>query len=289
MKVPARLFACTSIAIMLTAVTTIVIPLAVDPPTIANAQQLQQPPSNQTPGIENETLFQNTMDKFRVQVPAGWVIQDVDNTGSALEAEVTQGYGILAQLCAEEDEQQTGGALSNLSHSSGSTAASCQGSEGDIIHIDRYPNVETAAQQTDDEDEGGDDNNGSNNNFNLTAYYLEKLQEVGYTNIQTINDTMTTVKLILPQTSQTIAELPAKLIEMTYSTASTPNEIRTGYYLLTAPTPATSPNPGILTGYGVFYEGKPMAVVAETTTSPASLAPTPLPIAVRHVFDSFEL
>jgi hypothetical protein len=37
-------------------------------------------------------------------VPQGWIIHDVDNTGSALsEDETKQGYGILAQLCPEEE------------------------------------------------------------------------------------------------------------------------------------------------------------------------------------------
>jgi hypothetical protein len=39
-------------------------------------------------------------------VPEGWVIQDVNNTGSTLLQEATQGYGILAQLCPEEEERQ---------------------------------------------------------------------------------------------------------------------------------------------------------------------------------------
>jgi hypothetical protein len=40
-------------------------------------------------------------------VPQGWVIQDVNNTGSVLIEEVTQGYGILAQMCPEGEEEQT--------------------------------------------------------------------------------------------------------------------------------------------------------------------------------------
>src|SRR5215218_6736730 len=52
------------------------------------------------------TLFQSANDSFSVQVPQGWIIQDVNNTGSALSQEATQGYGILAQLCPEEEEQE---------------------------------------------------------------------------------------------------------------------------------------------------------------------------------------
>ena len=44
-------------------------------------------------------------------MPEGWVIQDVNNTGSALLEETKKGYGILAQLCPEKEEQQEGAAL----------------------------------------------------------------------------------------------------------------------------------------------------------------------------------
>src|SRR5215207_445294 len=52
--------------------------------------------------IESTTPFQSANDGFSIQVPQGWIIEDVDNTGSALSQETTQGYGILAQLCPEE-------------------------------------------------------------------------------------------------------------------------------------------------------------------------------------------
>src|ERR671919_448386 len=51
------------------------------------------------------TLFQSVNDSFSIQVPDGWIIHDVDNTGSILLEEATQGYGILAQLCPENQQQ----------------------------------------------------------------------------------------------------------------------------------------------------------------------------------------
>jgi hypothetical protein len=39
--------------------------------------------SSQPADIQSTTLFQSTNDSFSVQVPDGWIIQDVDNTGSA--------------------------------------------------------------------------------------------------------------------------------------------------------------------------------------------------------------
>ncbi|HEX6281319.1 MAG TPA: hypothetical protein VFZ67_03760, partial [Nitrososphaera sp.] len=74
-----------------------------------------------------------------------------------------------------------------------------------------------------------------------------------------------------PQTNQIIATVPAKFVEMTYSTNVTPNVTSRGYFILTA-TNATPPNLGTTKGYSVFYEG----------------SSTTLPLAVGQIFDSFE-
>jgi PKD repeat protein len=137
---------------------------------------------------------------------------------------------------------------------------------------------------------------------NILFYHMQKLQQVGYRNIEIVNNTDTTLNVMDPQTNQTIATVPAKFVEMTYSTASAPNVIREGYFISTA-TNATAPYPGITKGYSIFYEGNSTTTVAgtatpatiqQTTTSTPSIrlgAPTlpPLPIAVQQVFDSFEL
>jgi PKD repeat protein len=284
---------------MLTAATIIVIPLGIDLTTLANAeeQQQQQQPSNQNTGIGNGTLYQNTMDKFKVLVPAGWVIQNVNNTGPALESEAQQGYGLLAQLCPEQYKQQGGRPLTNYSSSN---TLSCPGSGGDIIHIVRYPDLNAKVGFT--PNDVVRDLNGTIKA--IVAYQLQKLQEVGYQNIHIVNSTDRMVSVDVRSAAlelignhntglPPIVKVPAKLLEMTYSTVSAPNEIRTGYILLTA-TGAVSTNPQIAVGYAVFYEHKPMAAVAQTgtaatTTSAAGLPLAPLPVAVRQVFNSFEL
>src|SRR5215208_7366598 len=73
--------------------------------TITNAQQLEQLTSEPL-AIQIKTIAENTKDSFRVRVPQGWAIHDVNNTGFALVAEVLDGVGILAQLCPEEEQQQ---------------------------------------------------------------------------------------------------------------------------------------------------------------------------------------
>jgi hypothetical protein len=108
-----------------------------------------------------------------------------------------------------------------------------------------------------------------------------------------------TVNLTMAQANQTIATLPARFVEMIYTTASSaPDEVKRGYFILTA-TNATSPNLGITKGYAVFYEGNsstsssaaatPQITRTTAAASAGSLAPVPLPLPVKHVFDSFEL
>jgi PKD repeat protein len=254
---------------------------------IINAQQLEQELTSQPREINNGTiLFQNIGDGFRVQVPEGWVIHDVNNTGSTRSEESRQGYGILAQLCPQEQEQQATAVPSNLSRS-GDTA-SCQGTEEDIIHIIRYLDLETRLQ-------AATNNVSSTNSNNMTIdnilfYHLQKLEQVGYRGIGIVNNTDTTLSVINAQTNQTIAAVPAKNVGIIYNTNIAPNETRIGYFLLTA-TNETSPSRGMTKGYSIFYEGPSAATTAEmTTTAPSgSLAPRPLPTPVSQVFDSFEL
>jgi PKD repeat protein len=269
-----------TIALTATVVAIAIILLTANIP-ITNAQQ--RPSTNQPAVTQNgTTLFQSIEDGIKLKVPEGWVIHDVNNTGSTLSEESTQGYGILAQLCTEEEEQQQGSSLSNVS-GSGDTAI-CQGSKGDIIHIVRYLDLDTRLQ--------GSNNVTTTNNNNITIdnillYHMQKLQEVGYSGIEIVNNTDTTLNVANPQTNETIATVPAKLVEITYSSNFAPNETRTGSFILTA-TNVTAPNLGTTKGYSIFYEGNSTAT-AETPIPSGSLAPILLPAPVRQVFDSFEL
>jgi hypothetical protein len=237
--------------------------------TTIYAQQLTSQSGEIDNGITaTPTTFQSASDGFRVQVPDGWIIQDANNTGSRLEDEIRLGYGILAQLCAKE---QQGAILSNASDTINSnstiTTNGCQGAQEELIHIVRYPDLDTRVVS----------NNITANNMttdNILLYHLQKLQEVGYRGIQIVNRSDVTLNLTNPQTNQTIATVPAKLVEMTYNTASSaaPNVMRTGYLISTASN-QTAPNLGTTKGYTVFYEGNIITNAA----------------AVAQVFDSFEL
>src|ERR671918_2130723 len=277
-----------TIALIATVVASAIILWAPNTITITNAQQQHQPPLNSQPPALTQnrtTIFQSTEDGVRLSVPQGWVIHDVNNTGSILSEESVQGYAILAQLCPQEEEQA---ALSNVS-GRGNTTTGCQGSEGDIIHVVRYPDLDTRLF-------ANNATTTANNSMitttdNILTYHLQKLQEVGYRSMQIVNSTDMTLNVTNAQTNQTIATVPGQFVEMTYNTASSPNETREGYFILTA-TNATRPNVGVTKGYSIFYEGgnsSTAAATADTTTSSGSLALGPLAAPVREVFDSFEL
>jgi hypothetical protein len=233
---------------------------------------------SQPAAIQSAALFQSTSDSFSVQVPEGWVIQDVDNTGSALSEESTQGYEVLAQLCPEE-EQQGQPPLSNVGGSA--DTFSCEGSENEVIHIVRYHDLDNSLQVGNN----ATISNSSTTNDNILLYHIQKLQEVGYRDIEIVNSTDMTVNITNPQTNQTVTTVPAKRVEMTYTTAIAPDETRNGYLISTA-TDVTPPNLGTAKGYNVFYEGHSLTE-AEITIGFGSLRP--LPLAVGQVFDSFEL
>jgi hypothetical protein len=250
--------------------------------TIINAQQQ----FGQSGGIENGTIFQSTDDSFSIRVPQGWVIQDVNNTGPAFNDERTQGYGILAQLCPEEQQRAASPANASGGGSTNTISSidisSCRGAQ-DVVHIIRYLDLDTrlfANNVT-------TTNNTMTTTDSILTYHLQKLQEVGYRSMQIVNNTDVTSNLIHLQTNETITTAPGKFVEMTFSTNVTPNEISRGYFILTA-TNATAPSLGATKGYSVFYEGNTTTstTAAEITTAAASLPP---PAAIGQVFDSFEL
>src|SRR5918996_63323 len=237
----------------------------------------QQPAAD----IQSTTPFQSTNDSFSIEVPQGWIIHDVDNTGSSsLSEEATQRYGILAQLCPEEEELAA--RLPNASAMA--DIVSCEGSEGYVIHILRYHDLDTRLQTANNVTTSSI-NNSFVTNDNILSYHLQKLQEVGYRDIRIVNSADMTVNLTIPQINQTIATVPAQFVEMTYSTAIAPNDTRSGYLISTASN-ATAPNPGMTKGYTIFYEGSSVSA-AEPTIGFGSLRQ--LPPAVKQVFDSFQL
>ncbi|HKG70610.1 MAG TPA: PKD domain-containing protein [Nitrososphaeraceae archaeon] len=321
------LFVSSIKAIVLTGATVVAIAIVFLTPNftiITNAQQQQQslptssqsslpPPSSAvTQSSGSSPTLLNKMDSFRVQLPEGWVIQDINNTGFTMAAEVVQGYGILAELCPQQDEQSVS---SNASGSSSSNRyiGSCQHAGQEVIHIIRYPNLGARLGIPSDEDTFSVINNRDTLPNAVLAYHFQKLSEVGYRDFKIVNSIDTTMNVDNStidlsngrMAARTTTTVPAKFVEMTYNTNFAPNETRIGYFLLTA-TATTPRNLGTMTGYSIFYEGNSTAnattTVEQGTTatistgstiaSPASVSLSSkslLPAPVKQVFDSFEL
>ena len=271
MRISSRLLVSTSMAIMLTAAAITVIPFTTNLTTIANAQEQQQPTS-QPAAIDNATTAQSAKDSFRVQVPQGWIIHDVDNTGFTLISEVMQGYGILAQLCPEDQQQQQQLPSPNVVDPNGIT---CQQAGEEIIHIIRYPNLGAILEFTLDDIVNDFDDTAAT----ILSYQMQKLREVGYSDIRIVNNTDTEISVDLNPSGTNnnddddnelpTASVLAKLVEITYRAASAPSEIKTGFYLLTA-TNVTPQDLGTISGYGIFYEGASSGSNNNTTSTSQS-------------------
>src|SRR5215213_5579099 len=285
---PLLVSSSTASGLAVTAIAIVVILLA-STVTIINAQQLEQLTSEPS-AIQIRTIAENTKDSFRVQVPQGWVIHDVNNTGFALMAEVLDGVGILARLCPEKEQQlavlpNAGG---NASVSNNNNSSSCRGAQEEVIHIVRYPNLSPRLGFASDDVISNDDVIPDI----ILGYQMQKLQEVGYRDIRVVDSTDTTINVDIStglNNSTIAATVPAKLVEMTYSTNLAPDQIRKGYFISTA-TNATPRNLGNMTGYGIFYEGTSSTAAegGEETTLPSG-GGLILSIPVMEVFDSFEL
>src|ERR671916_431585 len=301
---PSFSFSLTTIRLVTSTIAAAIILLASNS-TLSVAQQ-DQPITNQASPIQNSTSAianspaLSTEDSFRVQIPPGWLIQDVKNTGFALGAEVLQGYGILAQLCPveQEEQQQQQQPLQGVPQSdansnvSSTTDGNCQGVQEEMIHILRYPNL-AARIGLSLEDIIRTDNESARV---ILAYQMQKLQEAGYRDVRVVNSSDITINVDFGTglvNNITTAGLPAKLVELTYTTNLAPDEPKRGYFV-SAATHVTPHNLVLVTGYGIFYEGSVLEAATpkeqehQTTIQTGNLLLQPL-TPIKQVIDSFEL
>jgi plastocyanin len=219
---------------------------------IGNAQI---PPTEPITPQAQDGTFQSESDGFSVTVPDGWVMQDVYSTDTdTLLDEIMQGSRLLARLCPEQQ------AVADIEG-----RYSCEESY-ENIQIQRYPNLA-------DESEFASLVNGTISNEDLVDYHILKLQKLGYTGISVVQNTKLTIDVRSSDTNNTIAIVPANLIELTYNNASSVDT--RGYFMLAA-TNATS-NVGIISGYTLSYE-------ADAATLSSGRPPEP----IQQIFQSFE-
>ena len=222
---------------------------------IANAQELPSIPV----AIKNGT-FENTVDGFRVQVPDGWVVQDIDNSHlpnfrTANEA----GFLILAIICPQQEAVPVTGGLYNCEQSENSIEIA----HDRLGHRPEFELVENPISITPDD---------------FLTFIVAEMQGRNYTNLHIINSTNLTINITgAEDPNTTIRTAPAKLVEMTYQPNLGLQDLRSYTILATIPENPVLGLRQILSGNSVIYEGP-------AVTTPSGSPPS----AVQQIFQSLE-
>jgi hypothetical protein len=249
--------------IVLTVIATIVVLVLLFGPNIgiASAQQQQQQQLTSIPAVIQNGTFQSAADGFRLQVPYGWVVQDIDNLHLP-NFRVTNeaGFFILAIICPQlEAAQGTAAEMYNCEQS----GSSVEILHDRLSHRPEFEVIEDPASITPDD---------------FLAFVIEEMQGRNYTNVQIINSTDLTINITSPEDpNTTIRTAPAKLVEMTYQLSPGLGDMRSYSILATIP---ENPQPGLrqmVSGEFVTYEGPAL-------TTPSGSPPPP----VQQMFQSLE-
>ncbi len=168
----------------------------------------------------SNNYYQNAMDGFRVQIPKGWVIYDLDNTGlAALGLAEQLGYELLAVLCPQDEALPAiGGTYRCPIESNPSTT---------FVSLFRYSNLYDRREFAPIIEQ-----NKTINISDLFAFHIQRTEEEGVSNIQIQktglkNNNMTTINVIDPTTNQTVETAPIMVAEFSYG----PPELASSSYL----------------------------------------------------------
>ena len=147
------------------------------------------------------TTFQSNVDSIRVQVPNGWVVDDIDNTDSNIQQmEKSRGAVELAVLCPQgETLPKIGGGIE-----------CSNGAENDVM-IGRFADLGSRPEFSALVRE-----NKSITISDLLAYYIQFVEQFNFKNFRLLENTDRAVNVTDPQTNQTIAIAPAKYVETSY-------------------------------------------------------------------------
>jgi hypothetical protein len=231
-------------------------------------QSTQSSPQNGDGG--GGGIHRSVTDGFQIQVPAGRVVEDIENTNSNNQTSEQQtGYSYLARICPLD---------SALIVSNGGSSNRYQCEEGSTANV----NVMRFADLHQRPEFASLGNNIDSNNIITTSdflsYYIQFWQRTaGISNVQILNNIDTAVNVIDAQTSQIVATMPAKLIEYTY--LYSPQDDSSG----SSATMTQGREFTLLvvngdTGYSLYHEG--------LASSLPSGAP---PVQIHQMFDSFTL
>jgi hypothetical protein len=251
----------TRMIIVLTVIATIVVLVLLFGPNIGIASAQQQQQLTSIPAVIQNGTFQSAADGFRLQVPYGWVVQDIDNLHLP-NFRVTNeaGFFILAIICPQlEAVQGTAAEMYNCEQS----GSSVEILHDRLSHRPEFEVIEDPASITPDD---------------FLAFVIEEMQGRNYTNVQIINSTDLTINITSPEDpNTTIRTAPAKLVEMTYQLSPGLGDMRSYSILATIP---ENPQPGLrqmVSGEFVTYEGPAL-------TTPSGSPPPP----VQQMFQSLE-
>ena len=247
--------------IVLTVIATIVVLVLLFGPNIGIASAQQQQQLTSIPAVIQNGTFQSAADGFRLQVPYGWVVQDIDNLHLP-NFRVTNeaGFFILAIICPQlEAVQGTAAEMYNCEQS----GSSVEILHDRLSHRPEFEVIEDPASITPDD---------------FLAFVIEEMQGRNYTNVQIINSTDLTINITSPEDpNTTIRTAPAKLVEMTYQLSPGLGDMRSYSILATIP---ENPQPGLrqmVSGEFVTYEGPALTI-------PSGSPPPP----VQQMFQSLE-
>jgi len=212
---------------------------------ITNAQTM---PS--IPAVILNGTFQNTEDGFRIDVPDGWVVQNIDNLHLPnFRATNEAGFMILAIICPQQETVLGAGGLYNCEQSD----TSIEFLYDRLGHRPEFESIEDPANITPDD---------------FLTFTIEEMQGRNYTNVHVINSTDLTINItntVDPTT--TIKTIPAKLAELTYRPNLGLTDMRSYTILATIP---EEPVPGlrqVLSGVSITYEG-PAATIPSGSPPP---------------------
>jgi hypothetical protein len=249
------------IIIILTVFATVVAFLFVPNLGIASAQQEVQQLTSIPAVILNGT-FENVADGFRMHIPYGWVVQDIDNLHLPnFRVANEAGFLMVAIICPQQEAVPVAGGMYNCGQSENAVEVL----HDRLSHRPEFEVIEDPANITSDD---------------FLAFIIEEMQGRNYTNIQIINSTDLTINITSPEDSNTtIRTAEAKLVEMTYQPGSLDlgGDVRSYSILVTIP---ENPQPGlrqIMSGEFVTYEGPAVAI-------PSGGPPPP----VQQIFQSLE-
>jgi hypothetical protein len=148
------------------------------------------------------TIFQSIVDGIRLGVPDGWIVTDIDNTDPiSQQAEENGAAGELVVLCPRDQAiPQIGGTYV------------CPDETQDSVSVYRFSELKSRPEFA-----GVVRQNQNITASDFLAYFLQLMEQMlGFTNIRLIENIDRAVNVIVPQTNETIATLPAHYIQLSF-------------------------------------------------------------------------